>query len=300
MYIKMKNDSGVTKQVKCGFSWTTLFFGWIPSLLRGDIVSAIKLFLIGNITLGIYKDYKSYNINQDYYNSLTEKGYKSDEEFILQSNPIGNIIVGILIGLKVLLIIACILGSIFVASLDQWEIDNYLTDNEYTCTEDLYDDSSLQDSSSDYNTPNPKHNRNMFNGNVYSDWVTEKDLNTYYDEVNSKLDQLTVKYGDSYRTYGLILDGDPENAQAIAQDYFDYLDSVLNQEWGNIRLVLHYKEFDKLVEEEKAWILERDKIAKQASDSATDFKEVTYLTTQGKETEKRIIELRDRFLNTEN
>lgn len=140
----------------------------------------------------------------------------------------------------------------------------------------------------------------MFNGNVYSDWVTEKDLNTYYDEVNSKLDQLTVKYGDSYRTYGLILDGDPENAQAIAQDYFDYLDSVLNQEWGNIRLVLHYKEFDKLVEEEKAWILERDKIAKQASDSATDFKEVTYLTTQGKETEKRIIELRDRFLNTEN
>ncbi|MGM8306219.1 lysozyme inhibitor LprI family protein, partial (plasmid) [Clostridium perfringens] len=76
MKIIMENKNGVRKEVKEGFSWTTLFFRWLPSLLRGDLVSALKLFIIGSLTFGIYTDYKSYNINEDYYTFLTEKGYE--------------------------------------------------------------------------------------------------------------------------------------------------------------------------------------------------------------------------------
>ena len=41
----MIHESGIQKNIKVGFSWTTLFWGWIPSAMRGDVVSALKLFL---------------------------------------------------------------------------------------------------------------------------------------------------------------------------------------------------------------------------------------------------------------
>ena len=76
MKILMKHDNGIEKKIKLGFSWTTLFFCWIPSLIRGDLVSAIKLFIMQPITLGIYPAYKSFNINEDYKEFLTVKGYR--------------------------------------------------------------------------------------------------------------------------------------------------------------------------------------------------------------------------------
>ena len=79
MKILMRHDNGIEKKIKSGFSWTTLFFCWIPSLIRGDLVSAIKLFIMQPITLGIYPAYKSFNINKDYKEFLTVKGYREVE-----------------------------------------------------------------------------------------------------------------------------------------------------------------------------------------------------------------------------
>ncbi|MFA0087589.1 hypothetical protein [Vibrio sp. 10N.261.51.F12] len=37
MRVSFLNEfSGATKEVKCGFSWTTFFFGFMPDILRGN------------------------------------------------------------------------------------------------------------------------------------------------------------------------------------------------------------------------------------------------------------------------
>ena len=324
MYITMKNDSGVEKKVKCGFSWTTFFFGWIPSLIRGDIVSAIKLFLLGWITIGIYKDYKSYNINRDYYNILTEKGYKSDEEFILETNIVGNILVGISIGLKILLIIAAIVMNIFVVSLGFSSIEDCLNDGEYSVTQDFVkpsDRDTNTDTNKSSNASNPGYNKKAtefkedenansstykedgnIDFNIYKKDVSREILGEYNDKIQSSLSSLYTKYGESYRTYGLVLDSDPENAEQQAKEYYETLDKILNQEWSYLRKVLNEEEMNSLIKEQNDRIKRRDTLAEDKSKSSpnADYIDALYYTGGGEETQKRIMELSDRFLNLEN
>ena len=81
----MKRDSSY-KYIKVGFSWTTYFFGWIPSIYRGDFKSAFKIFIAGILTLGVYTDIKSFSINKDYENYLINLGYS---EFVYIEEGIG-------------------------------------------------------------------------------------------------------------------------------------------------------------------------------------------------------------------
>ncbi|MGG3510355.1 DUF2628 domain-containing protein [Paenibacillus lautus] len=99
MKIYLKNDAGVTKQVKVGFSWTTLFFAFFPALFRGDLKWAVIMFIIsavvGPFTLGIGAWISgiifSFVYNKIYIKELLEKGYRPATEearAVLENNQI--------------------------------------------------------------------------------------------------------------------------------------------------------------------------------------------------------------------
>lgn len=80
MKIKMKHPTGVIKEVKVGFSWTTFLFGGIPSIIRGHWGKAAEILLLDSITMGLYGIYKSFSVNEDYKEWLTIKGYEEIKE----------------------------------------------------------------------------------------------------------------------------------------------------------------------------------------------------------------------------
>ncbi|MDL4843262.1 DUF2628 domain-containing protein [Aquibacillus rhizosphaerae] len=84
----LKNEAGITKKVKIGFSWTTFFFGFIPALIRGDLKWAVIMFLLaavaGAFTFGVGAWIPglifSFVYNKLYIKELLEKGYKPANE----------------------------------------------------------------------------------------------------------------------------------------------------------------------------------------------------------------------------
>lgn len=52
--------NGVEKKAPHGFSWTTLFFGPIPALLRGDLKNAAIMFALAIVTLSVAYLYFSF------------------------------------------------------------------------------------------------------------------------------------------------------------------------------------------------------------------------------------------------
>ena len=64
------------KKVPLGFSWTTLFFGGIPALIRGDWIPGIIIMIGSMLTWGIVAIIASFIYNKMYAKSLFEKGYK--------------------------------------------------------------------------------------------------------------------------------------------------------------------------------------------------------------------------------
>ena len=77
--IMRNQESGRVKKVKVGFSWTTFFFGWIPSAIRGDFTSALKIFFLDLVTLKIYSVWKAFSVNKDYEAFLESRGYVENE-----------------------------------------------------------------------------------------------------------------------------------------------------------------------------------------------------------------------------
>lgn len=92
----LKHESGLVKEVKIGFSWTTLFFGLFVPLVRGDIKWALIMFgialLAGVPTYGIGSFISNlvfaFIYNKLYVRDLLEKGYRpqSQEDATIISN----------------------------------------------------------------------------------------------------------------------------------------------------------------------------------------------------------------------
>ncbi|WP_345242127.1 DUF2628 domain-containing protein [Pontibacillus salipaludis] len=88
MHATLKNDAGLSKEVKIGFSWTTFFFGFIPALIRGDLKWASIMFITGVLaaifTFGfgawIPGIIFSFVYNKIYIKDLLEKGYRPSNE----------------------------------------------------------------------------------------------------------------------------------------------------------------------------------------------------------------------------
>ena len=71
----LKNEHGVTKEVKKGFSWTMLFFGIFVPLARGDWKWFLISLIAGFVTVGISWLIFPFFYNKIYLNELLEKGY---------------------------------------------------------------------------------------------------------------------------------------------------------------------------------------------------------------------------------
>jgi hypothetical protein len=80
MKINMKNSTGILKQVKLGFSWTMLFFGFLVPLIRGDFKWAIISFIIAFITCGISWLVLPFLYNKIYIKDMLVKGWMPADE----------------------------------------------------------------------------------------------------------------------------------------------------------------------------------------------------------------------------
>lgn len=84
----LKHESGLIKEVKIGFSWTTLFFGLFVPLIRGDLKWALIMFgialIVGVPTYGIGSFISNlvfaFIYNKLYVRDLLEKGYRPQNE----------------------------------------------------------------------------------------------------------------------------------------------------------------------------------------------------------------------------
>lgn len=91
--IMMKSSqTGVTKKGFHGFSWTTLLFGGIPALFRGDIITGLVVIILGLMTFQITSIIWAFMYNKRYTVSLLEKGYEfvgNDHEISRAKSAVG-------------------------------------------------------------------------------------------------------------------------------------------------------------------------------------------------------------------
>jgi len=76
MQVAMKNEVGLVRHVKVGFSWTAFFFGGFPFFFRGMPVHGIIWIILAMITLGFSNLFLMFIINKQTAHYYLEHGYK--------------------------------------------------------------------------------------------------------------------------------------------------------------------------------------------------------------------------------
>lgn len=72
--------TGIVKKGLYGFSWTTLFFSFIPALCRGEVKVAVLLILACMCTFGLATIVWAFMYNKRYTLKLIEQGYEFCDE----------------------------------------------------------------------------------------------------------------------------------------------------------------------------------------------------------------------------
>ena len=93
MKIQLKHStSNALKEVKLGFSWTTLFFSILVPLFRGDFLWFIIMIIADSLTFGIAWLIFPFIYNKIYLKNVLEKGYipanKYSEDALVSKNLI--------------------------------------------------------------------------------------------------------------------------------------------------------------------------------------------------------------------
>jgi hypothetical protein len=80
MMVNLKNEAGLVRQVKVGFSWTAFFFGGIPFFFRGMPGHGALWILLAMFTCGISNLILCFLINKQTAHYYLERGYKPTGE----------------------------------------------------------------------------------------------------------------------------------------------------------------------------------------------------------------------------
>ena len=75
MIVRLKNDIGMIKEAKIGFSWTNFFFGAFVPALRGDWKYAGIMVVCAMLTAGISTLVFPFLYNKLYIKDLLMKGF---------------------------------------------------------------------------------------------------------------------------------------------------------------------------------------------------------------------------------
>ena len=80
MKVRLKNNIGIVKECKIGFSWTNFFFGAFTPAFRGDWKYCGIMVLCAFFTFGISWLVFPFLYNKLYINDLLKKGYTPASE----------------------------------------------------------------------------------------------------------------------------------------------------------------------------------------------------------------------------
>lgn len=94
MKVLLKNNVGMVKECKVGFSWTTMFFGLFVPLLRGDIKNALIMAALSFLTFGLSWLVFPFVYNKMYIKGLLMQGFSGlsehDNNILVQKGFIVN------------------------------------------------------------------------------------------------------------------------------------------------------------------------------------------------------------------
>lgn len=318
----MIHSSGVKKKIKVGFSWTTFFFGWIPSACRGDFVSALKIFFIGIITLGVYRAVKCFSINRDYEKYLKLRGFEEGEllkEGIPEIKPLEYIATILEIIVPILIVIFYVIVSISMFSgingleasahgINTESIFKYFydgTDNqEFDNTSVPKVEINKIDTATNSLEPAPKDSTysdsTKITKDMYKADIDTSKINEQLEDISNQISTIYSNYGEQVKTnHGVpVVSQDNEDALETLKYYNRDINKVLNEQWGILKSVLSPEAFKKLQIDQMKWIKQKDIVAKKAEDNSnTELgKDILYYSSLGSDTYYRIAELNSSYL----